>query len=302
MSETLYRGMDRDEIDRQLNLRARWPEHEEYFERWARDSAAVRAQLDARLDLAYGASEGQTLDLFPAAAGSEPAPLLAFIHGGYWQSLDKGDFSYLAPAFVEAGIAFASLNYDLAPKVGVGEIVAQIRSALVWLARHGPAHGVDPARIFVAGHSAGGQLAVMALVTDWPALAGPGVDKAGAAGAVPAEVVKGACTVSGVYELEPLRLSYHQEVLGLDAETVRTMSPLRRLPDRAGPLLCAVGSEETAEFLTQQDELVAAWRDRGLAVRVVELPGRHHFSAVDALGDPRHRLFEAARALVLGEE
>ncbi|MCH9013286.1 MAG: alpha/beta hydrolase [Proteobacteria bacterium] len=179
MSETLYRGMDRDEIDRQLNLRARWPEHEEYFERWARDSAAVRSQLDARLDLAYGASEGQTLDLFPAAAGSEPAPLLAFIHGGYWQSLDKGDFSYLAPAFVEAGIAFASLNYDLAPKVGVGEIVAQIRSALVWLARHGPAHGVDPARIFVAGHSAGGQLAVMALVTDWPALAGHGVDKAG---------------------------------------------------------------------------------------------------------------------------
>ena len=77
MSETLYRGMDRDEIDRQLNLRARWPEHEEYFERWARDSASARARLDARLDLAYGASEGQTLDLFPTAAGSEPAPLLA---------------------------------------------------------------------------------------------------------------------------------------------------------------------------------------------------------------------------------
>ena len=300
MSETLYRGMDRDEIDRQLNLRARWPEHEEYFERWARDSAAARARLDARLDLAYGATEGQTLDIFPAnlvpaAAGSEPAPLLAFIHGGYWQSLDKGDFSYLAPAFVEAGIAFASLNYDLAPKVGVGEIVGQIRSALVWLARQGPAHGVDPARIFVAGHSAGGQLAVMALVTDWPALAG-------GAGAVPADLVKGACTVSGVYELEPLRLSYHQEVLGLDPETVRSMSPLRCLPDRAGPLLCAVGSEETAEFLIQQDELVAAWRDRGLAVRVVALPGRNHFSAVDALGDPRHALFEAARALVLGGE
>ncbi len=303
MSETLYRGMDRDEIDRQLNLRARWPEHEEYFERWARDSAAARARLDARLDLAYGASGGQTLDLFPAnllptAARSEPAPLLAFIHGGYWQSLDKGDFSYLAPAFVEAGIAFASLNYDLAPKVGVGEIVGQIRSALVWLARQGPAHGVDPARIFVAGHSAGGQLAVMALVTDWPALAGA----AGKAGAVPADLVKGACTVSGVYELEPLRLSYHQEGLGLDPETVRTMSPLRHLPERAGPLVCAVGSEETAEFLIQQDELVAAWCGRGLAVRVVELPGRHHFSAVDALGDPPHPLFEATRALVLGEE
>ncbi len=118
---------------------------------------------------------------------------------------------------------------------------------------------------------------------------------------VPGELVKGACSVSGVYELEPLRLSYHQEVLGLDPETVRTMSPLRRLPDRAGPLICAVGSEETAEFLLQQDELVAAWRGRGLAVRVVELPGRHHFSAVDALGDAGQPLFAAACALVRGE-
>ena len=284
--------MDRDEIDRQLNLRARWPEHHEYFERWARDSVAARARLEARLDLAYGDTDGQALDLFPVSAGSGPAPLLVFLHGGYWQSLDKGDFSYLAPAFVEAGIAFAALNYDLAPKVGVDEIVAETRAALVWLARHGKEHGVDPSRIFVAGHSAGGHLALMALVTDWQAVAGAG-------SGVPADLVKGACAVSGVYELEPLRLSYHQEVLRLDPETVRTMSPLRSLPDRAGPLVCGVGSEETAEFLRQQDELVAAWRDRGLDARVVELPGLHHFSAVDALGDARHPLFRAARALVL---
>ena len=295
MSETLYRGLDRDEIDRQLNLRARWPEHAEYFARWARDSAAARQHLEARLDLAYGASEGQSLDLFPTTESSAPAPLLAFIHGGYWQSLDKGDFSYLAPAFVEAGIAFASLNYDLAPKVGVGEIVGQIRTALAWLTRHGGEHGIDRERIFVAGHSAGGQLAVMALIGDWPAGSGEGA-------APPANLVKGACSVSGVYELEPLRLSYHQEVLHLDAETVRTMSPLRCLPARAGPLLCAVGSEETAEFLLQQDELIAAWRERGLNARVVELPGRHHFSAVDALGDVGQPLFAAACALVRGEQ
>ena len=212
MSEYLYRGMDREEIDRQLNLRARWPEHEEYFARWARESAKARARLEARLDLAYGASEGRRLDIFPVPAAPRPAPLMAFLHGGYWQSLDKGDFSYLAPAYVEAGIAFASLNYDLAPKVGVGEIVAQTRAALLWLARNGTEHGVDPERIFVAGHSAGGHLAVMALMTDWPA-------EAGAAGGIPADLVKGACSVSGVYDLEPLRLSYHQEILGLDPET-----------------------------------------------------------------------------------
>lgn len=280
MPDRRYRDMSREEIDRQVNLRARWPEHGEYFERWARDSAAVRARLDSRLDLAYGASEGQTLDLFPDPARSEPTPLLAFIHGGYWQGLDKGDFSYLAPPFVEAGIAFASINYDLAPKVGVDEIVRQVLRAIAWLAVNAPDHGVDPARIFVAGHSAGGHLAAVSMA---------------------AEAVKGGCAISGIYELEVIRLSYHQEILNLDPETVQAMSPLRNLPERAGPLICAVGSEETEEFLRQQDEMVAAWRGHGLDARVVELPGRNHFSAVDALGDTRHPLFAAVRDLVLGE-
>lgn len=290
MAQPLYRGMDRAEIDRQLNLRARWPEHVEYFARWARDSAAARGRLNGRLDLAYGPSPGQRLDLFPSAraAVDRPAPLLAFIHGGYWQSLDKGDFSYLAPAFVEAGIAFASLNYDLAPAVGVPEIVRQIRAALAWLHRNAAVHGADPARIFVAGHSAGGHLAVMALLADWPAL---GVD-------LPADLVKGACSVSGVYELEPLRLSYHQDVLGLDPAAVETMSPLRRIPAGAGPLVCAVGRQETEEFLRQQAELVAAWRAAGLDARVVDLPDRQHFSAIDALGEPDHALFATVRDLV----
>jgi arylformamidase len=284
MPDSRYREMDKAEIDRQLNLRARWPEHDAYFKRWASDSAAARARLEGRLDLAYGAAGGetggQTLDLFPDPARSEPTPLLAFIHGGYWQGLDKGDFTYLAPAFIEAGIAFASINYDLAPKVGVGEIVGQVLKAIAWLAAEGPAHGIDPERIFVAGHSAGGHLAALAMAM---------------------EPVKGGCSISGIYELEVMRLSYHQEVLNLDPETVRSMSPLRNLPERAGPLICAVGSEETEEFLRQQDEMVAAWRGRGLDARVVDLPGRNHFSAVDALGDTRQPLFAAVRDLALGE-
>ena len=232
-----------------------------------------------RPDLVYGTGAAETLDLFlPAVPG--PAPLHVFIHGGYWQGLDKGDFSYLAPPFVEAGIAFASVNYDLAPKVGVGDIVVQVLKAIAWLTEAAPAHGVDPERIFVAGHSAGGHLAAVAMG---------------------AEPVKGGCSISGIYELEVMRLSYHQEVLKLDPETVRAMSPLRNLPERAGPLICAVGSEETEEFLRQQDEMVAAWRGQGLDARVVDLPGRNHFSAVDALGDTSHPLFAAVRDLALGE-
>ncbi len=280
MPDSRYQEMGQSEIDRQMNLRARCPEHGEYFERWASDSSAARARLEGRLDLAYGETEGETLDLFPDPARSEPTPLLVFIHGGYWQGLDKGDFSYLAPPFVEAGIAFASVNYDLAPKVGVGDIVAQVLKAIAWLTEVAPAHGVDPKRVFVAGHSAGGHLAAVAMG---------------------AEPVKGGCSISGIYELEVMRLSYHQEVLKLDPETVRDMSPLRNLPARAGPLICAVGSEETEEFLRQQDEMVAAWRGQGLDARVVDLPGCNHFSAVDALGDTSHPLFAAVRDLALGE-
>ncbi len=281
MLHSRYQEMDRAEIDRQMNLRAACPDHGEYFERWARESAAARDRLEACLDLAYGDTEGQTLDLFSDPARSEPTPLLAFIHGGYWQGLDKGDFSYLAPPFVEAGIAFASINYDLAPKVGVGEIVGQVLKAIAWLAEAAPAHGIDPGRIFVAGHSAGGHLTALAMAE---------------------APVKGGCSISGVYELEVVRLSFLQDVLSLDSETVQTMSPLRNLPERAGPLICAVGAEETEEFLRQQDEIVAAWRGQGLDARVVDLPGCHHFSAVDALGDTRQPLFAAVRDLVLGED
>ena len=278
MSQILYRGMDRAEIDFQLDLRARWPDHEASFARWARESEQVRARLSCRLDLSYGQSPGCRLDLFPAPGARRP--LLAFIHGGYWQSFDKGDFSALAPSFTDAGITFASLNYDLAPGVRLGEIVAQIRQALTWLHGEAAALGFDPDRIFVAGHSAGGHLAIMA------------------ASGLAEDLIKGICSVSGVYDLRPIRLSYHQDVLDLTLEEAEALSPVLRVPAQAPPLICAVGSEETEEFLIQQDELVAAWRAGGLSARTVDLPGRQHFSAIDAFGEKDHPLFQAVRTLV----
>jgi len=278
MAQVLHRGMDRAEIDRQFNLRARWPEHTAYFARWADESAQIRAHMSCRLDLAYGPSPGCRLDYFPAP-GPRP-PLLAFIHGGYWQSLDKGDFSVLAPPFIEAGIAFASLNYDLVPSVPMSEVAAQIYRALDWLHREAADLGFEPERIFVAGHSAGGHLAVMA------------------ASSQAANLIKGTCSISGVYDLRPLRLSYHQDILALSEDEAAALSPILRVPAHAAPLICAVGSEETEEFLVQQAELVAAWRTAGLCARTIDLPGRQHFSAVDALGEKDHPLFQAVLDLV----
>jgi arylformamidase len=293
MAQTVYRGYDQAELDRQLNLRARWPEHEEYFARWAADSAEERRRLGGHVDLTYGATAGQKLDLFPPEAGAQ-SPLLAFIHGGYWQSLDKSDFSYLAPPYLEKGIAFASLNYDLAPQVGVDEILQQIRSALAWLYRNAAAYNIDPQRLYLAGHSAGGQLTAMALATDWQeeTAFGPGL---------PQDLVKGGCSISGIYDMEPIRLSYQQAVLNLGAETATRLTPLTHLPTRAVPVILALGSEETEEFHRQQAEYFAALRATGLAATVVGLPGRNHFTAVDALGEKDHGLFAAMSNLVLGE-
>jgi arylformamidase len=291
MTHKVYRDYDQAELDRQLNLRARWPEHAGYFARWAEDSADVRRRLGGHLDLAYGTSAGQKLDLFVPGARAG-TPMLAFIHGGYWQSLDKSDFSYLAPPYLEKGIAFASLNYDLAPQVGIEEILRQVRSALAWLYRNAADYDVDPRRLYLAGHSAGGQLTAMALATDWQG------DPAFGSG-LPGDLVKGGCSVSGVYDMEPIRLSYHQIVLALEAEVAARMTPLNHLPARDIPLILALGSEETEEFHRQQAEYLTAWRSADLAATVVELPGRNHFTAIDALGERGHTLFLETSALVL---
>jgi arylformamidase len=280
MAAPIYRDWDQAQLDAQLNLRARWPEHPEVFARWAEDSRAVRGRTRALTDLAYGDSPGERLDLFPVP-GAERAPLVAFIHGGYWQSLDKGDFSYPAPALLAHGIAYASLNYDLAPKAPIGQMVEQVRRAVAWLHAQAGYYGLDPERIVVAGHSAGGHLALTALDRSWPAAHG-----------LPADVVKGALSISGVYDLEPVRLSYHNAVLALDQPAAQALSPLRRIPRDAGPALLCVGGEETDEFRWQQDALEAAWRDAGLRVATVDLPGRGHFDAVDAMSEPGHPVLD----------
>lgn len=285
----VFLDYDQAALDRQLNLRARWPEHPAFFERWARESAAVRADLGGQIDLAYGAAPEETLDLFPVPGG-RPAPLLAFIHGGYWQALDKSDYSYLAPAFHDCGAAFASLNYGLAPGTSLGAMIDQIRLALVWLYRHADAYNIDRGRLVVAGHSAGGHLAAMALSTDWSTLSED----------LPGQLLAGGCSISGVYDLEPVRLSYHNEILGIPADDAPGWSPLKRLPSSAPPLIMAVGAEETDEFLRQHRAYATAWRDRGLPLEDVPLPDRHHFNAVDALGEPDHPLYVAVQQMLTG--
>jgi arylformamidase len=227
----------------------------------------VRRARPCRLDISY---DSERLDLFPAERAA--APCLLFIHGGYWQALDKSDFSFLAPAFQDAGVALAVVNYTLAPKAGMDEIVRQNRAAMAWLYRNARAYGVDPERIHVAGHSAGGHLTAMVLATNWAAF---GLDR---------NPVRGACAISGLYDLEPIRLCYLNDVLGLDAAAAERNSPLHHLPRQSPPLILSVGTGETDEFRRQQESFAAAWRAAGLPLEIADQPGDNHFDVVGRLG------------------
>lgn len=286
----IFRDYDQAGLDAEYNLRNRFPDHPKFMTAWAQNGEAERRKPGWTCDLAYGPSPAETLDVLRPESGERRVPLLVFIHGGYWQFLDKRDVDWMGPAFAKQGIAFAAPNYALAPKVGMDEIVRQLRASLAYLWRNAPALGCDPNRIYVAGHSAGGHLTAMMAATDWPSLGG-----------LPADLVKGAFPVSGIYELEPMRLCYHNAALKMDKATAARLSPLSMKP-RTQKIWLTVGSKETDEFQRQQKELAAAWKKAGADVSIVDAPALHHFDILDAFVDPKHKIGKAALAMVKGEK
>jgi len=215
-------------------------------------SAAARDRHPHVRGVAYGDRPEARMDLFPPPPGLGPAPVLVFIHGGFWRSLDAATFSFVGGAFAPHGALVAVLDYPLIPQVRLGAIVDHVRAAVAWLVAHAAEHGGDPGRIHVAGHSAGGHLTALCLDPDWQREAG-----------LPAGCIRGGTAISGVFELEPLRLSAQQETLGFTPEEVAGLSPQRHIPPQAGPLVVAVGGAETQEFIDQSLEFAASWSAAG---------------------------------------
>lgn len=242
-------------LDAEYDNRARVPDHPLTFARWQESAAAARAATPP-VGLAYGPGPRHRLDLFAVGEG---APLAVFLHGGYWQALDKGWFSGLAPALNAHGVSLAIPSYDLCPDVTLAEILAQVTAAVDLLVREVAA----PALVF--GHSAGGHMAA------W-LLAESRVDRAVA--------------YSGVFELEPLVETRLNAGLRLDAPTARVLSPRFRSPPAGTMLDCRVGGDESAEFLRQSLDMAAAWGAGGVDTRYAALEGLNHFTVLDPLFDP----------------
>jgi arylformamidase len=228
---------------------------------------------------------GETLDLFPARKGD--GTCMMFIHGGYWRSLDKHDFSFLAPAWVDAGVSLALVNYDLCPRVTVDEIVRQMLRASRWLWLHAEQYGMDQDRLYVSGHSAGGHLAAMMMCAVFPVFDAR----------LPKDLWKGALAVSGVYDLRPLpHIDFLQQDLRLDEDAALRLSPALIPPATRAPIMTSAGGDESGEFRRQNALLGERWKSAFAGD--VAMPGKNHFSVVDGLADQASPLFAGSRRLM----
>jgi arylformamidase len=272
----LYRGMDRAALDAAYDNTAAVgaARRQEYVSSWTARSDAFRRDHAGNLDLHYGAGARQRVDVFPC--GTPGAPTLVYVHGGYWQSNDKEPYAFLGEGLLPAGINLALVEYTLAPEARLDRIVEEVRAAVGWVITQAEEHGGDPRRVFVAGHSAGGHLT--AVVMDDQRLAG-------------------GLAISGIYELEPIRLNYLNDKLRLDDTEAERNSPIKQLPSRAAPLVVTVGLGELPELIRQSEDYWAAWQAQGLPGQYLPLEGHDHFSILEELAAPTGRLLVALKNL-----
>jgi arylformamidase len=258
------------DLEAEYNNRARVPEHPVHIAGWQRDSAAYRGSARCELDLAYGPGKRHRFDLFYPQNGDAGGPVVLFIHGGYWQALDKSTSSHLARGANERGLTVAIPSYTLAPTAKLADIVSEIEAAANFVMdRMGRP-------LVVSGHSAGGHLAACLM-------ARPGALR------MP---VRAAMPISGLFDLPPLVPTSINKALGLSVDEAHRLSPLEWKPPKSGRLVAVVGGAESGEFLRQSHAIVERWDQAGVATRYHEVPGAHHFDVIVGLADPRDPLVE----------
>jgi len=271
---------DTTDYDLRYNPRLVVGDYQSIFDRWEKDSQRARAWLEYYLDVPYGASQAEKLDVF--RANGQSRALLMFIHGGYWRSLDKRRFSFVAPTLVQAGITVAVPNYALCPTVHVADIVMQIVQACAWLYRNGGHFGAPQNRLFLCGHSAGGHLAAMMLACEWPRYSPD----------LPKQLVRGALSISGLYDLtEIVKVPSVNCDVRLDEAAARDVSPAFLPPATEAPLLTAVGGEENEGFHFQNRLIGQRWSKVHGAD--IPCPGKNHFTVLERLCDPESCLFRS---------
>jgi arylformamidase len=272
----LYRGMDKAALDAAYNNSAAvgMTKRDAYVGGWANRGEAARKSGKPQFDIKVGPGARERLDFFPC--GKAGAPTLAYIHGGYWQTNDKEPYAFMTESLLPAGFNLALIEYTLAPEARMDQIVAEVRRAVAWLLDHLGELGGDPKRLYVSGHSAGGHLTAMAMSD---------------------ARIAGGIAISGLYELEPIRLNYLNDKLGLDEAEAARNSPIRHLPASSAPLVVTVGLGELPELIRQSADYWAAWSAKGLPGKHLPIDKHDHFSILEELARPDGKLLAALKEL-----
>ena len=267
----LYREFSvQSEFDAQYNPSLALPDPAAPGRHFVATAERARKELPCMLDVPYGPTLDETLDIFPAEQAN--APVFVFIHGGYWRALSSKEFSGVALGLHARGITTVVINYALCPRVTIDEIVRQTRAALAWTLRNIQHYGGDPARVAIGGHSAGGHLTAMALQTQWAQDYG-----------LPQDPFVAALPFSGLFDIEPLRYSYLQPQIQLDDGTIRRNSPAFAVRPCKTPIWITWGGAESTEFARQAEIYHQAWLAAGNTSELRAVPGADHFTVIGGL-------------------
>ena len=283
----VYMGYTATDLAIQLDVAKTIKDLPAYQQESAEMSHKVVTTLDCFKDVQYGNDEPQKLDIFPAAV--DRAPILVDIHGGGWRSGSRNIRSFPASSVTKAGVMWVPIDYGLAPNYSIHQMVDHVRSAIVWLYHNVSKYGGDPSKLYVSGNSAGGHLTGCILMPDWHKNFG-----------VPSDIIKGACAISGVYDLQALvhaEYGYNDE-LGMDIETAQNFSPLFNLPTKGCPLIVSYGAPEPNEFRRQSRVYYEAWKDGGFPATEIVVNGAHHFAMSRQMSDQNSALFQAVTKMI----
>lgn len=286
MDGAIYRDYTQESLDVEYNNRGRFPDTADCKAAQIVGSDEAKAEYECRLDVRFGDGDTDLLDIY-IAEGDGPHPIHVFFHGGYWKSNTKNDFGFVAKPFVPYGVTTIVVEYPLIPSVRMGTLIERCCASMEWAWRNAESFGGDKNNITVSGHSAGGHITAMMMQTDWPSYGD----------SLPKDLVKGGCSISGVSDLDPVRLSFQNDELQFSPKEAAEFSTLFMDPKHAGPLLAVAGGIEGPEFIRQTTELADAWAAKGMDVKGWIMEGKHHFTTINQYLDPESELSRAVRGL-----
>ena len=281
ITDKVFLDYTQEELDWQYDHSKRFPDTGLFQKERGDASAAAQKTVKGRLNIPYGHDKREVVDIFPAE-NNEKGPVIVFMHGGAWTRGSKEGYSFPAAEFVPRGVTWVATEFTNVPDGTLSNQVRQNRDAVAWVYKNADTYGWDRDRIYIAGHSSGGHMCAMSLVTDWGELYD-----------LPSNLIKGAIAISGMYDLEAVYLSYRNTYLNLSQADWRENSPILHIPPVCDtPLLIGCAEHDTAEFHRQPEEFLKAWKSAGHSGELIELMDRHHFTGSMCFGEAEHPLFK----------